>query len=219
MRVDLESGKAHPMAHGFFRVNSDTTVFSDSDATTSLNYCKTCRKETDPEHKDYTPDYRPPFDDDWNQLLATVDVWGKRGITCVTADGIPIPEVIPLNTLSVAHFNDTDESSDSDPNPESSPINSQEEFIRTPTKSRRSFKSWRKDKRVTAQRNKKLKDCATTAQWLQYVGAFDANRKMIDNWGEQVQHMMHRKPPHIELKKVEAHKETKSTKSLRRKKN
>ena len=64
-----------------------------------LTFCKTCKKETDPEHKDYTIDYRPAFDDDWNHLLATVDVWGKREITCVTADGTPIPKVVPLNTL------------------------------------------------------------------------------------------------------------------------
>ena len=64
----------------------------------SLNYCKTCKKETDLEHKDYTIDYRLAFHDDWNHFLATINVWEKRGITCVTTDGTPIPEVIPLNT-------------------------------------------------------------------------------------------------------------------------
>ena len=112
VQTDLQSGKAHPMAHGFFQENFDTTIFFDSDATTSLNYCKTCKKETDLDDKDYILDDRPPFDEDWYQLLATVDVWRKRKITCMTADGVPIPEVIPLNTLSVAHYNDTDDSSE-----------------------------------------------------------------------------------------------------------
>ena len=141
VQVDLKSGKAHPLAHGFFHENSDTTVFSDSDATMSLNYCKTCKKETNHEHKDYTIDYRPAFDDDWNHLLATVDVWGKRGITCVTDDGKPIPEVIPLNTLSVEHLNDTEESDDFDPSPNSSTNFFEEESTTEPPKSRKSFKS------------------------------------------------------------------------------
>ena len=159
VRVDLNSEKAHPLAHGFFHENSDTTVFSDSDATTSLNYCKTCKKETDPEHKDYTIDYRPAFDDDWNHLLAddwnhllaTVDVWGKRGITCVTADGTPIPEVVPLNTFSVEHLNDTEESDDSDPSLDPSTNCSEEESTTDePPKSGKSFKSWQRSKKIIA---------------------------------------------------------------------
>ena len=35
VRVDLQSGKAHPLAHGYFRADSDTTVFTESDLTTS----------------------------------------------------------------------------------------------------------------------------------------------------------------------------------------
>ena len=219
VRVDLKSGKAHPLAHGFFHENSDTTVFSDSDATTSLNYCKTCKKETDPEHKDYTIDYKPAFDDDWNHLLATVDVWGKRGITCVTADGTPIPEVVPLNTFSVEHLNDTEESNDSDPSPDSSTNGSEEESVNKPPKSRKSFKLWQRGKRTIARRNQRVKDCTTSAQWLQYVGAFDANRKLVNDWGERLQHLMHRKSPHIELKKIDTQKESKSSKASRRRKN
>ena len=65
-----------------------------------------------------------------------------------------------------------------------------------------------------------MKDCTTSAQWLQYVGAFDANRKLVLNdWGEQLQHLMHRKSPHIELKKIDAQKDSKSSKASHRRKN
>ena len=64
-----------------------------------------------------------------------------------------------------------------------------------------------------------MSKCVITAQWLQYVGAFDANRKNVDDWGQQMHNIMHDKPPHIALKKADAVKSPKSRKSERRKKN
>lgn len=64
-----------------------------------------------------------------------------------------------------------------------------------------------------------MNECVTTAQWQQYVGDFDANRKNGDDSGQQVHDIMHDKPSHISLKQVEVVKSPKSRKSERRKKN
>ena len=84
----------------------------------------------------------------------------------MTADGNPIPEVIPLNTLSVEHLNDTEESNDSDPSPDPSTNGFEEESVNKPPKSRKSFKLWKRGKKIIAQRNQRVKDCTTSAQWL-----------------------------------------------------
>ena len=44
VRVDLQSGKAHPLAHGYFRADSDKSVFTESDPTTFVNYYQHARK-------------------------------------------------------------------------------------------------------------------------------------------------------------------------------
>ena len=112
------------------------------------------------------------------------------------------------------------ESDDSDPSPDPS-INGglEEESATKPPKSRKSFKLWKRGKKIIARRNQRVKDCTTSAQWLQYVGAFDANQKLVNDWGEQLQHLMHRKSPHIELKKIDVQKDSKSSKASRRRKN
>ena len=137
----------------------------------------------------------------------------------MTTDGIPLPKVVPLNTLSVTHYDDTDKSSESDSTSDSSNPRTDDESKKKTTKSRKSFKSWRRDKRVTANHNHRMKECVTTAQWLQYVGAFDANRKMVANWGENMQHILHSQPPHSDIKQTEVVKSPKSRKFERRKKN
>ena len=81
-------------------------------------------------------------------------------------DGNPIPEAIPLNTLSVEHLNDMEESDDSDPSPDPSNNCSEEESINEPPKSRKSFKSCRRGKKTITQHNQRVKDCTTSAQWL-----------------------------------------------------
>ena len=110
VRVNLGLGKAHPLAHGeYFRAYSNTTVFTKSDPTTSVNYCKTCKKETDLRSEDYIHDDDPIYDKNWCHLLATMDVWEKREITCVMTNGTPLSKVIPLNVLSIIHATDTDD--------------------------------------------------------------------------------------------------------------
>ena len=74
IRVDLKSGKSHPMTHGFFRENFHTTVFSDSEPTTSINYCKDLQKDIDLGTRDYKNDHGQLHDVDWNHLLAPIDV-------------------------------------------------------------------------------------------------------------------------------------------------
>ena len=107
LRVDLKIGKVHSMAHKFFKENFDTTIVSDSKPTTSINYCKNLQKDIDPRTHEYTNDELQIHDLDWSHLLATMDVWGKRGITCVDAQGTPLPSYVPLCTISVVSAKDT----------------------------------------------------------------------------------------------------------------
>ena len=73
VRVNLPSEKAHPLAHGYFRVGSDMTVFRIG----SHNLCKllqNVQERDDPKYEDYIHDDDPVYDRNWCHLLSTVDI-------------------------------------------------------------------------------------------------------------------------------------------------
>ena len=94
---------------------------------------------------------------------------------------------IKILSMSIAHYNDMDESSDSNSPSNSSSPRYEDESRKMATKSIKLFKSWIKNRRHAANWNQTMNECVMTTQWLQYVGDFDANHKPIDNWGEQMQ--------------------------------
>ena len=61
-----------------------------------------------PKHKQRNPQKDDGYirDLDWTHVLATMDVWGKRGITCVNAEGDILPNSTSLNMISI--INPTD---------------------------------------------------------------------------------------------------------------
>ena len=104
--VNLKLGKAQPMASGILRDNTTPTGLCDSKPSTSLNLCTDQQEDTGTQAKKSAKNDGHIRDLDWTHVLATMDVWGKRGITCVNAEGDILPNFTSLNMIFV--INPTD---------------------------------------------------------------------------------------------------------------
>ena len=99
--MNLKSGKARQMASGILRDNTAPIDLCDSKPSTSLNICTDKQENTQTQVKKSAEDDGYIRDLDWTHVLATMDVWGKRGITCVNTEGDILPNFTSLNMIYV----------------------------------------------------------------------------------------------------------------------
>ncbi|WP_219824247.1 hypothetical protein, partial [Enterobacter cloacae complex sp. GF14B] len=64
---------------------------------------------------------------------------------------------------------------------------------------------------VRARINEKI----STAEWLNYIGACDAHRKLVDNWDEYLQSVMWCSPQPIDIAQLEATRKPKLSRTIR----
>ena len=81
------------------------------------------------------------------------------------------------STIAYGSLSESEEGTSEDP---SSELDSNVSQNRGLGKTRRSYKRRRYQENVRAKINKER----STAEWLSYVGAYDAHWKLVDNWGE-----------------------------------
>ncbi|KAI5071385.1 hypothetical protein GOP47_0013636 [Adiantum capillus-veneris] len=81
-------------------------------------------------------------------------------------------------------------------------------------KKQRSYKRRRYQANVRARINKER----STAEWLSYLGACDAHRKLVENWGEHLQSVMWCSPRPIDLAQLKV-TEPKLSRTIRRRQN
>ena len=56
----------------------------------------------------------------------------------------------------------------------------------------------------------------STAEWLSYVGAYDAHRKLVDNWGEYLQNVMWCSPQPHDIAQIEIAEKPKLSRTAQR---
>ncbi|MCO5552331.1 hypothetical protein L7F22_005842 [Adiantum nelumboides] len=82
-------------------------------------------------------------------------------------------------------------------------------------KKRKKYKRRRYRANVRAKMNKKQ----STADWLCYLGALDAHRKLVDNWGEHLQSVMWCSPQPHDIAQLEIAEKPKLNRTTRRRQN
>ena len=107
--MDVVTGKVHPLGGKTIIDNrSDTTVHS-----APLQYCYTCREDTDTQpnspYMDVLPGMIESDNVDWIHLAATIDTSGTRGTTWVTPEGEEVPQIVPVNMVSAMHVTSDDQ--------------------------------------------------------------------------------------------------------------
>ena len=137
----------------------------------------------------------------------------------MTTNGTLLPEVVPLNVLSIVHATDTEEFDNLSLLSSPSSLSSDKDSQCSSKPSKRSFIGWQQSKRESAQRSKQLNECMTTAQWLEYVGACDFNQKLGKIWGTDLQTLSRDKIPLTPIGSIKTEQDPPLRKTKRRNQN